>query len=251
MVIILGFLVWLILYYRTKKIRGEEKKKFVISKQIAEIEMKALQSQMNPHFVFNSINSIQGFILKNKVDDALGYLQDFAKILRQTLDNATKKYISLEEEIEYIKWYLNLELMRFDQKFKVELRVPDNLNPQNIQIPPMIVQPYVENAIRHGLLHRNDGQGILLIEFLVLGEQDLKCIIEDNGVGRKRCKEIESWKTQTTHKPQSTRITKDRIDLLNKSSQSDKYEVNIIDLCDGHGVGTGTRVEIILPLMTL
>ena len=251
MIFALGLLVWVLLHYRTMKIREEEKKKFEFSKQLAEIEMKALQSQMNPHFIFNSMNSIQGFILKNKVDDALGYLQDFAKILRQTLDNATKEYISLEEEIEYIKWYLNLELMRFDQKFKVEFHIPDNLNPQNVRIPPMIVQPYVENAIRHGLLHRNDGLGMLFIEFSVLGDQDLKCIIEDNGVGRKRCKEIESWKNQTTHKPQSTRITKDRIDLLNKSSQSDKYMVNIVDLCDGNGVGTGTRIEIFLPLMTL
>ena len=250
MIIILGMLVLATFRYRTRKIRQEEKTKFEFSKQLAEIEMKVLQSQMNPHFIFNSINSIQGFILKNKVDDALGYLQDFAKILRQTLDNATKEYISLEEEIEYIKWYLNLELMRFDQKFRVELRVPDNFNPQNIHIPPMIVQPYVENAIRHGLLHRNDGLGILIIEFTILGDQDLKCIIEDNGVGRKRCKEIESWKNQSTHKPQSTRITKDRIDLLNKSSQSDKYRVNIIDLCDGKGAGTGTRVEIMLPLMS-
>jgi hypothetical protein len=183
MIITVGLFIWIILRYRTKIIRKEEKKKFEFSKQLAEIEMKALQSQMNPHFIFNSLNSIQGFILKNKVDDALGYLQDFAKILRQTLDNATKEHISLGEEIEYIKWYLNLELMRFDQKFRVEFRVPDNFNPQNIQIPPMIIQPYVENAIRHGLLHRNDGQGILLIEFLVLGDNDLTCIIEDNGVG--------------------------------------------------------------------
>jgi len=247
----LGLLVWFFIRYRTEKIREEEKQKSQFSKQLAEIEMKALQSQMNPHFIFNSINSIQGFILKNKVDEALGYLMDFSKILRQTLDNATKEYISLDEEIEYIKWYLNLELMRFDKKFTVEFRLPDNLNPQYILIPPMVVQPFVENAIRHGLLHKSDGQGLLLIEFVVQGDQQLKCIIEDNGVGRKRSKEIESWKNQTTHKPQSTRITKDRIDLLNKASQSDKYRVNIVDLCDGKGTGTGTRVEIVLPLMTI
>ena len=250
-IVTLGLSVWFFIHYRTEKIREEENKKSTFSRQLAEIEMKALQSQMNPHFIFNSINSIQGFILKNKVDEALGYLMNFSKILRQTLDNATKEYISLDEEIEYIKWYLNLELMRFDKKFTVEFRLPDNLNPQFIQIPPMVVQPFVENAIRHGLLHKSDGQGLLLIEFVVQGDQQLKCIIEDNGVGRKRSKEIESWKNQTTHKPQSTRITKDRIDLLNKASQSDKYRVNIIDLCDGKGTGTGTRVEIILPLMTL
>ena len=249
-IVTLGLLVWFLIRYRTEKIQEEEKKKSEFSKQLAEIEMKALQSQMNPHFIFNSINSIQGFILKNKVDEALGYLMDFSKILRQTLDNATKECIALDEEIEYTKWYLNLELMRFDKKFTVEFRLPDNLNPQHIQIPPMVVQPFVENAIRHGLLHKSDGQGLLLIEFVVQEDQQLKCIIEDNGVGRKRSKEIESWKNQTTHKSQSTRITKDRIDLLNKTSQSDKYRVNIIDLCDSKDAGTGTRVEIVLPLMT-
>jgi len=115
----------------------------------------------------------------------------------------------------------------------------------------MVVQPFVENAIRHGLLHKNDGQGLPLIEFVVQGDQRLKCTIEDIGVGRQKSKEIESWKSQATHKPQSTHITKNRIDLLNKTSQSDKYQLKIIDLCDAKGTGTGTRVEIILPLMTL
>jgi hypothetical protein len=123
MIILLVLLIWFIIRYRTHQIRQEEQKKSDLSKQFAEIEMKSLQSQMNPHFIFNSINSIQGFILKNNVDDAIGYLQNFSKIIRQTLENATKEHISLNEEIEYIKWYLNLELMRFDNKFKVEFRI--------------------------------------------------------------------------------------------------------------------------------
>ena len=248
MIMVLGLSVLWFIRYRTGKIREEEKKKSAFSKQLADIEMKALQSQMNPHFIFNSINSIQGFILKNKVDKALGYLMDFSKILRQTLDNATKEYISLAEEIEYIKYYLNLELMRFDKKFTIDLRIPEELDSQNILIPPMIVQPFVENAIRHGLLHKSDGPGLLIIEFQAEGDQELRCTVEDNGVGRKRSKEMESWKSQTTHKPQSTRITRDRIDLLNTFSPSDKYKVKIIDLYDEKGIGAGTRIEIILPL---
>ena len=241
--------VWVIIRFRTETIRSEEKKKTEFSKRLAEIEMRALQSQMNPHFVFNCINSIQGFILKNKVDDALGYLMDFSKILRQTLDNASKEFITLEEEVDYIKCYLNLELMRFDKRFSVEFEISDELNPQCVQLPPMIIQPYIENAIRHGLVHKETGPGLLSIGFKVQGEL-LLCFIEDNGVGRKRSKEIESWKNQSTHKPQSTRITQDRIDLLNKASLLDQYRVNIIDLYDHQGFGTGTRIEITIPLMS-
>ena len=241
--------IYLIIRFRTIQIRVMEEKKSEFTRQLATIEMRALQSQMNPHFIFNCINSIQGFILKNKTDEALGYLMDFAKILRQTLENASKEYISLEEELQYIQYYLNLELMRFDQKFKVEILLPEDINPQTIQIPPMIIQPHVENAIRHGLLHKQDEKGMLSIIFSM--EEDIfKCVIEDNGVGRLKSKEIESWR-QHTHKPQSTRITQDRIDLLNKSTQSDKYKVTITDLHADKGEGSGTQVEIILPLNIL
>jgi ligand-binding sensor domain-containing protein len=253
--IIIGFFLLLILTviviirYRTKQIQRIEQKKTEYSKQLATIEMRALQSQMNPHFIFNSINSIQGFILQNKIDEARTYLMDFSKIIRQTLDNATKEYISLQEELEYLRYYLNLELMRFDKKFQVDIRVPADVNPQNILIPPMLVQPYVENSIRHGLLHKRVGQGHLTVEFIIEGENYLKCIIEDNGVGREKSKEIESWKN-LTHKPQSTRITQDRIGLLNLSSRSEKYKVNIIDLVNAKGTPRGTRVELLLPLRT-
>jgi two-component sensor histidine kinase len=253
--IIIGFFLLLILTvimiirYRTKQIQRIEQKKTEYSRQLATIEMRALQSQMNPHFIFNSINSIQGFILQNKIDEARTYLMDFSKIIRQTLDNATKEYISLQEELEYLRYYLNLELMRFDKKFQVDIRVPADVNPQNTLIPPMLVQPYVENSIRHGLLHKSEGLGHLTVEFFIEGENYLKCIIEDNGVGREKSKEIESWKN-LTHKPQSTRITQDRIDLLNLSSPSEKYKVNIIDLVDTNGTPRGTRIELLLPLRT-
>ena len=252
---IIGFILFLIItvfwiiHFRTKRVREIEQKKSEYSKQLATIEMRALQSQMNPHFIFNSINSIQGFILQNKIDEARTYLMDFSKIIRQTLDNATKEYISLEDELEYLGYYLKMELMRFGKKFQVNIRIPENINPQQIQLPPMIVQPYVENSIRHGLLHKTEGQGKLTIEFIIEVENYLKCIIEDNGVGRKKSNEIESWKN-LTHKPQSTKITQDRIDLLNLTSQSEKYKVNIIDLADEKGFPAGTRVELLLPLRT-
>lgn len=246
-VLTLGFAIWGGILYKTRKIRHEEKRKTEFARQLANLEIRALQSQMNPHFIFNSINSIQGFILKNKVDEALGYLMDFSKILRQTLDNASREFISLEEELQYIRYYLSLEMMRFDQKFDVEINLPEDINPQSVQIPPMILQPYVENAIRHGLLHKQDEKGHLLISFQV--EADIfKCTIEDNGVGRIKAGEIESWK-QSFHKSQSTRITQDRIDLMNQSLESDKCRIITTDLIDENGKATGTRVEIIILLM--
>ena len=253
--VIIGFILLLILTviwiirFRTNQIKRTEQRKSEYTKKLATIEMRALQSQMNPHFIFNSINSIQGFIIQNKVDEAGRYLMDFAKIIRQTLDNASKEFITLEEELGYIRYYLNLELMRFDKKFQVEIHVPEDVNPQNILLPPMLVQPYVENSIRHGLLHKKEGLGQLVLEFKIEGDQFLKCIIDDNGVGREKSKEIESWKN-LTHKPQSTRITQDRIDLLNLTSQSKKYTVRIIDLVDENGIPIGTRVELLLPLKT-
>jgi LytS/YehU family sensor histidine kinase len=247
--VLLILCVYWIIHYRIEQVRLDEQRKTEFTRQLAAIEMRALQAQMNPHFIFNSINSIQGFILKNKIDEAIGYLKDFAKILRQTLENASKEFITLAEELQYIQYYLSLELMRFDQKFKVDIRLPEGINPQCIQLPPIIIQPYVENAIRHGLIHKEDGVGLLIIEFKT-NQDELTCIIEDNGVGRKMSGEIESWKQQT-HKSQSTRITQDRIDLLNKSTQSNKYKVTIVDLYDNQGNGLGTRVEIILPLLPL
>ncbi|MEI6456494.1 MAG: histidine kinase [bacterium] len=248
-VMVIIILVLMIISYRTDRIRREEKKKSDLSKHLAEIEMKALQSQMNPHFIFNSINSIQGFILKNKVDEALGYLNDFARILRQTLDNAVKEYITLEEEIEYITRYLKLEMMRFDYKFIVSIGIPDDLDTHNVQIPPMIIQPHVENAIRHGLVHKMTGKGTLNIQISIENDEKLRCVIEDNGVGRKKSREIEKWKKPAAYQPHSTRITEDRIELLNEAYHSDKYSMRIIDLHDEKGVGSGTRVELVLPLV--
>ncbi len=240
----------LIFRIRTNMIKITEQRKTEFNKRLAKIEMRALQSQMNPHFIFNSINSIQGFIINNHVEEARGYLMDFARLIRKTLDNATKEFITLEEELEYLNYYLKLELMRFDNKFQVDLQVSDGINPQTIELPPMIIQPYIENAIRHGLNHKKDGQGILKVEFKVENDQYLRCVVEDNGVGRKKSKEIERWRT-LTHQPQSTRITHDRIELLNLSSQTDEFRVNIIDLQDDTGNPLGTRIELLLPLRTI
>ena len=183
----LFLLIWYFTRYRVIQIRKEEQKKAEISKQIAEMERQVLLAQMNPHFIFNSLNSIQGFILKNNVDEAIRYLHDFARTIRHTLDNVMQGYITLDRELEDIRLYLNHQLMKCDKKFEVEIHLPENLNPQNIHIPPMIIQPYIENAIRHGILHKNNGAGLILLDFSVEAE-NLKCVIQDNGVAGKNPK---------------------------------------------------------------
>lgn len=240
-------LVTIILFrYRINKAHREEQMKAEISKQLAGLEMKALLAQMNPHFTFNAINSIQNYILDNEVDAALAYLADFSKIIRQTLENATKEFITLEDEIDYIKRYLRLEQMRFDRQFSYEIITGEQTDTETTLIPPMIVQPYVENAIKHGLRHKK-GEGRLSVEFKMADDNKLLCIIEDNGVGRTASAAI-NQQIQKDHNSSGMTIARNRIDALKKMYKSDMYAVEVIDLYSPDKHPAGTRVEIVLPL---
>ncbi|MCD4736305.1 MAG: histidine kinase [Bacteroidales bacterium] len=248
--IISGFALVLFLsvfFYRNRiaKTRREEQKKAEVSKQLAELEMKALLAQMNPHFTFNAINSIQNYILDNDVDAALSYLSDFSKIIRQTLENATKEFITLEEELEYIKRYLRLEHMRFDKEFTYAINTDEQIDPETTLIPPMILQPYVENAIKHGLRHKKD-KGRLSVKFQLADDEKLLCIIEDNGIGRKGSAAI-NQKIQKDHNSSGMAITKNRVNKLKEIHKSDLFSVRIVDLISDSNQPAGTRVELILP----
>ena len=243
---IIIMLVWLYFKYLINETKQEERKKAQISKQIAELEMKALLAQMNPHFTFNAINSIQNYILDNDVDKALSYLSDFSKIIRQTLENASKEFITLDEEIEYIKRYLSLEQMRFDKQFSQEIKIDPEIDLESTLIPPMILQPYIENAIKHGLRHKKV-KGQLMIEFLIITDNVLLCTIEDNGIGR-TASEIINKIIQKDHNGAGMAITKNRIQKLKEVYKSELYNIEIIDLIEPNQSSMGTRVEIYLPL---
>ncbi len=242
--IIIG--IWLYFRFRIKKTKAEEQKKAEISRQLAELEMKALLAQMNPHFTFNAINSIQNYILDNDVDKALSYLSDFSKIIRQTLDNAAKRFITIEEEIEYLKRYLHLEQMRFDDQFSFEIKVEEDIDTEIMLIPPMILQPFVENAIKHGLRNKK-GKGNLLIKFDKVDENTFRCTVEDNGIGREAAIKLKSGLED--HQAAGTKITEDRIEQLNKYYSERNYSVKIADLSDKKGIPSGTQVVILLPLL--
>jgi len=239
-------IVTLYIKYRIYQTKKEERKKAEISKQLAELEMKALLAQMNPHFTFNAINSIQNYILDNDVDKALSYLSEFSKIIRQTLENASKEFVTLAEETEYIERYLKLEQMRFDKQFTFQVDIDEKLDTETTQIPPMIIQPYVENAIKHGLRHIK-GRGVLKIEFILKKPDALVCIIEDNGIGRAASRVI-NQKTRRNHNGAGMIITQNRMEKLKEVYNSDLYTVQVIDLTNEKEQPNGTRVEIMLPV---
>jgi Histidine kinase/Y_Y_Y domain/Two component regulator propeller len=231
---------------RIKKVRSAEKIKTQIAQQMAELEMRALQSQMNPHFTFNALNAIQCYILIQDTDHALSYLDDFSVLIRRTLENVSKKFIPLSEEIDYINRYLNLEYARFNEKFEKRIIISPMIDVNQVMIPPMILQPYAENAIIHGLNHLSSG-GILDISFDIVNAC-LYCKVEDNGVGRKKSSEINGERMKKHHS-RGTTITAERVHLLNEP-KSEKYKVIITDMVNDQGIGIGTRVEITLPLKT-
>lgn len=242
----LVFLTVIFFRYRINKAHREAQMKAEISKQLAGLEMKALLAQMNPHFTFNAINSIQNYILDNEVDAALTYLSDFSKIIRQTLENATKEFITLENEIDYIERYLRLEQMRFDRQFSYQIITDEQPDPETTMIPPMIIQPYLENAIKHGLRHKK-GEGRLSVVFQIADDKKLLCIIEDNGIGRSASAAI-NQQIQKDHNSSGMTITKNRIDALRKMYKSDMFTVQVIDLFSQDKHPAGTRVKIVLPL---
>ena len=212
--------------------------------QKSELEMQALRSQMNPHFIFNSLNSINRFILQNNRTQASEYLTKFSKLVRLILQNSQASLISLESELEALELYLDLEALRFDHRFGYKISVPKDLDIEALQVPPLIIQPYTENAIWHGLMHKED-KGQLDIE--VSEESDhLYFKISDNGIGRKQAAAMAS-KSATKHKSMGLRITQDRIAMLQKVNG--ESPVKIIDLEYADGSAAGTEVIIKMPLV--
>lgn len=264
MAVILIAVTALIIRQRETRIRQQEQQKTLIARQLATLEMRALQSQMNPHFIFNCINSIQGLILKNKTQEASGYLLDFSRLMRLTLEFASRERISLDDELQYLHHYLKLEEMRFDRKFSVHMQLDPSVSSEMVMIPPMIIQPHIENAIQHGLMPKSNGDGRLNISFIDDGPL-FRCIIEDNGVGRPHTAQLSNGNgsnnfnthsnTQNNlhdsthqHHSFSTRITRERIQILNQNLNTTEGRIDIEDLTDENGDSAGTRVTIIIPV---
>jgi hypothetical protein len=209
-----------------------------LEQQATALEMQALRAQMNPHFIFNCLNAINGYILKNEAEAAADYLTKFSRLIRMVLNNSQKQFISLEEELEALGLYLHMERLRFS--FNYQVNCDNSFDAPSIFIPPMLLQPFVENAIWHGLMH-NEKEGELTVDVHL--ENDMLLVkIEDNGVGRKRAALIKS-KSAQKNKSLGLTITKNRMALLNQGL-NDVCFFEIKDLEDGHGNALGTSVSL-------
>jgi tetratricopeptide (TPR) repeat protein len=221
-----------------------ERAKSELQQQATELEMHALRSQMNPHFIFNSLNSINRFILQNNKTQASEYLTKFSRLVRLILQNSQSSLVSLESELEALQLYLELESVRFNHHFHFNIRVDDSIDVSALKVPPLIIQPYAENAIWHGLMHKEE-KGHLLIE-LYEEEDMLYCKIADDGVGRKKAVELKS-KSVSTHKSMGMQITANRIAMLQKANAS-STEIKITDLTLADGTTGGTEVLLKIPV---
>lgn len=209
--------------------------------RLREIEMQALRAQMNPHFIFNCLSSINRFVLKNETETASDYLTKFSRLMRNVLTNSKKSYISLEDEMETLRLYLEMEKLRFKDGFTYCIRMEENMNPSTIFIPPLLFQPFVENAVWHGLMHKTD-PGRLDIQ-LSTEKNRLICIIEDNGVGRSFAQASES-KSGEKKKSMGIQITKERLSLINGKAEIAENDFVIEDLYDDAGHAAGTKVLV-------
>ncbi len=245
LILMIIFLIWFVIYSRVKRIRRKhnmEKKVLKIEKQLFEIQQKALRLQMNPHFIFNSLNSIQSFILSRDIDLAVSYLSRFSQLMRLILSNSRESIIPLNDEIKAVAHYIEIERLRFDNKFDCTINIDDEIDEEFTGIPPMIIQPYVENSIIHGLVHKN-GHGHITIDFKRKGKI-LLITITDDGIGRKRAMEIKRENGLET-KSRGMMITRERLEILNSSS-GEKFNVKVFDLSDDSGNPSGTRVELMV-----
>ena len=211
---------------------------------VAETETAVLRLQMNPHFIFNSMNSIHSYILEKDMDTASTYLNCFADLMRKILDNGARGIISIAQEIELLEMYMDTEGMRFENKFAYKFSISQDLDPDEVAVPTMILQPFVENSILHGI-RLKEGKGFIDIKFWE-EENRLHCTITDDGIGREAAKG-NSQHTES-HESKAIAITQGRLNLL-ESEEGIPPSINIQDLYDEQGLAMGTKVHIILPLL--
>jgi ligand-binding sensor domain-containing protein len=234
-------LTWLAVTLWTRAIRRRQKERDQLSKRILDTEYMALRAQMNPHFIFNCLNSIQQFVFDQDIVSANKYISGFAKLIRATLQQSTAAYIPLSDEMEYLSTYLSLEKLRFQDKMDYSIEVDPSLSQQEIFIPPMLIQPYVENCMRHGLRHKQDGRGYIWISTRPV-EDKMVCIIEDNGIGRRQAAQYKT-REHIEYQSRGMSLTADRIRLIN-TAYGNSIRTEVIDLQDEQGRATGTRVII-------
>ncbi len=245
-VAVLGVLALIYAFYRRRErnIRREERLKTEFERRLNDLEMKALRAQMNPHFLFNALNSIQLFIIKNNPREAVNYLDRFAKLFRLILSNSRAKFIPLKTELETLSLYMQLEKLRFKVEFDHHITVDPAINQHEVEIPPMLLQPFIENAIWHGIQHKQE-RGKIILD-IQRQEDMLVCTVEDDGIGRKQAAALKKGGIKS-HQSMGMQITEDRLHMLYPSANG-HASINIIDLYNEQEQARGTRVVIKMPV---
>lgn len=217
-----------------------------MGRKILELTQANLRQQMNPHFIFNTLNSIQYYVFQNDKIASNNYMSKFALLIRKTLENSRHTAIPIKEELDALRLYLELEALRFKEKFNWSILVDEEIDTLSYKIPTMLIQPYVENAITHGLMNKEE-KGHLEVKLEQKGEV-IFCTIEDDGIGRERAKELQKEKNNN-HISMGTSITENRLRLVHEV-YGKTMKVKYTDLTDAEGKAAGTRVEINIPVIT-
>jgi ligand-binding sensor domain-containing protein len=236
--------IWLFLSWRIRQVRRQQEQKAMQSRRMAELEHIALQSQMNPHFIFNCLNSIQQFVFDKDMMATNEYISGFARLIRATLNHSSRPFICVAEEVEYLGDYLSLEKMRFKSKMDYRITVEPEVDVRRSLLPPMLLQPYVENSVRHGLRHKTSGQGFIHIHFRKEGEKML-VTIRDNGIGRKKALDYKTGE-HIEYQSKGMSLTSARIQMIRVLYKS-RIEVKIEDLQDANDQPEGTGIAISFP----
>ncbi len=248
MVSVCGGVLFFIFKWRENRIKAsaaEEQKKLQMGKEIVELEQKALRLQMNPHFIFNALNSIQSQIGTDNEQTARYYLAKFSRLMRQILDNSRNATITLEEEVNTLENYLLIEKFCNGDRFDYKISVDENIEKDYVKIPPMLLQPFVENAIKHGLKFEEGKRGLIEVAFKE-NNTILECSVSDNGIGRKKAEEMVKASKETYHKSTALIVTQERLDIF--KDKSDVKSLEIIDLYEENGEACGTKVIVRIPL---
>ncbi|KAA9346704.1 sensor histidine kinase [Larkinella humicola] len=243
----IGALIALVVFiaqWRNRRVAKEQQEKSELRERIATSEMKALRSQMNPHFLYNSLNAVRLFVLQNDSDNADKYLVKFARLMRLILGNSRQEWVTLASETEQLQLYLELEQLRFGHQFDFSIETDPSLDQERVSIPPMIIQPYIENAILHGMAHKKS-RGSIRVCIKPVGEH-LECMVDDDGVGRQKAASLKSHAT-SSHQSVGLKVTEERLQLIQQRSGKEAG-AKIIDKWNDDGEPAGTQVVIRLPL---
>jgi hypothetical protein len=242
-VLVFAMGTWGIVSWRVRTIRQRQQEKDRLNRKMMEIERMALQSQMNPHFIFNCLTSVQQYIVDQDILSANKYITGLAKLIRLTLHHSSLAFIRLADEINYLSAYMALEKLRFKEKMEYSIEVDPQIGQGSCYIPPMLIQPYVENSIRHGLRHKKGGKGYIWLRVRqdpAAGPCGLTVIVEDNGIGRERSAQYKTTE-HIEYQSKGMTMTADRIRMINAAYGGD-IRVEVIDLKDDSGQPAGTRV---------